>query len=252
MHVRGKGGVLSQPAKKEKGIYYFRMWALPALLIAVFILQLNFPNIHKHGALWSDDMHWWQFLTCNFLSRDMAHLTFNAGGLVIVYSQFAPRVKGPVLALTFCLFATLSNLIFFMWFMPDNAWLIGTSGGSYALLGFFAWFLRRAYFSLGIRRLRWLKFRIIPVLVVSIIGEYFYARWRMPTLAWQMHAIGFGLGVSSAMLVYAIYALSGKFAGHWPAQRLAPRLGATVYLGIYRVKQFSEISGKPGAAEEVV
>ena len=226
------------------------MWALPMLLVSIFLLQMEFPAIHKHGALWSERMQWWQFFTCSFLSRDIAHLAFNVGGLVIVYSQFAPQVRGPILAVAFCLFATLSNLIFFEWLMPRHAWLIGASGGSYALLGFFSWFLRRAYFC--VYKCKWLKFKIIPVLVVSIVGEYLYARWRMPTLAWQMHAIGFGLGVSSAMIIHAVYAASRSVAVHWPDQGFVHRLSASIHSGICRVKQFAEIPGKSGVLEEAV
>ncbi len=120
-----------KPVGKGAFIFYLRMWALPMALTAIYLLQQEFPSIHRHCALWSERMQWWQFFTCSFLSHDLGHLAVNAGGLAIVYSQFAPQVRGPVLAVAFCLFATLSNLVFFEWLMPRPAWLIGASGGSY-------------------------------------------------------------------------------------------------------------------------
>lgn len=241
-----------KPVGKGAFIFYLRMWALPMALAAIYLLQQEFPSIHRHCALWSEHLRWWQFFTCSFLSHDLGHLAVNAGGLAIVYSQFAPQVRGPVLAAAFCLFATISNLVFFEWLMPRPAWLIGASGGSYALLGFFSWFLRRAYFC--VYKCTWLKFRIIPVLVISIAGEYLYVRWRMPApvLAWQMHAIGFVLGLSSAAAIHAVYAASRAVAARCPGQGMAQRLGASVHEAIFRVRQFAEISGKPGVAEEAV
>ncbi len=226
------------------------MWALPMVLMAIYALQLRFPAIHEHGALWSDHPHWWQIFTCNFLSKDIGHLAVNVGGLVIVYSQFAPQVRGPMLALAFFFFASLSTWLFHALWMPEHAWLIGASGGSYALLGFFSWFLRRARFC--VYKCKWLNFRILPVLIVFIVGEYFYARWRMPHLAWQLHALGFSLGISIAMATHAIYAACRVVINRWPEQGLVHGCCSMVFEGICRVKRFAEISGKPGVAEEAV
>ena len=236
---------------KEKLVFHFRMWALPMVLIVVYMLQLKFPAIHEHGALWSEHPRWWQHFTCNFMSASPLHLAMNASGLVIVYSQFAPQVRAPLLALAFFFFAALSTWIFQALWMPQHAWMIGASGGSYTLLGFFSWFLRRAKFCLFKKTSRF-DFPILPVLIVFIVGEFFYARWRMPQLAWQLHASGFGLGIGMAMAAHAIYAACRMGINKRPAQGFLHGFCSLVYEGIDRVKEFSEISGKTGIAEEAV
>ena len=90
--------------------------------------------------------------------------------------------------------------------MPSHAWVIGASGGSFALLGFFSWFLRRARFQ--IYKFERVGFPILPVLIAGILCEALFARWRMPQLAWQLHALGFVLGISTAMVAHFAYAAS--------------------------------------------
>ena len=135
--------------------------------------------------------------------------------------------------------------------MPQHAWVIGASGGSYALLGFFSWFLRREKFCFFKKTTRF-DFPILPALLVFIVGEYFYARWRMPHLAWQLHALGFSLGISIAMATHMVYAACSAVMNKWKEQDVLHGFCSLVFEGICRVKQFSEISGKPGIAEKSV
>lgn len=145
------------------------------------------------------------------------------------------------LALAFVFFATLSTYLFHAWYMPSHAWVIGASGGTYALLGFFSWFLRRARFQ--IHKFKRLGFPILPVLVAGILFEALLARWRMPQVAWQIHAIGFSLGISTAMVAHAVYAAAGLMAERSKADGMPNRIGSLVSVGICRMKQISEIQG---------
>jgi membrane associated rhomboid family serine protease len=235
--------------KKDRLFSSLRMLALPLFLLVVFLLQLKFPEVHKYGALWSDRPRWWQFITCNFLSRDPGHLLVNMSGLMIVYTQFAPQIKGPFLALAFVLTSTVTTWLFYLWFMPSHAWLIGASGGSFALLGFFSWFLRRAYF--GLFSFKKLKFRFLPVLVVMIISEYFIATYWMPQLAWQLHAIGFGFGVIAAMVAHALYAGAYALAKRDQFEKSLHTIGMRLSVGIMRMKEMVEISDKSLVGENV-
>jgi membrane associated rhomboid family serine protease len=227
--------------KKESLFHTARMLVLPAVLIAIYALQHYFPAIHRQGALWSDHPQWWQFFTCNFLSADLGHLSMNAGGLVVVYSQFAPRIRAPFLWVAFVVFSSVSAWVFFHLCMPSHAWVIGASGGSFALLGFFSWFLRRARFQLY--KFERVGFPILPVLIAGILCEALFARWRMPQLAWQLHALGFALGISTAMVAHAVYAAAGLMAERSKADGMPHRIGALVSVGIWRMKQISEIQG---------
>ena len=227
--------------KKESLFHSARMLVLPAVLIAIYVLQQTFPAIHRQGALWSDHPQWWQVFTCNFLSADLGHLAMNVAGLVIVYSQFAPQIRAPFLALAFVFFATLSTYLFHAWYMPAHAWVIGASGGTYALLGFFSWFLRRARFQ--IHKFKRLGFPILPVLVAGLLFEALLARWRMPQLAWQIHAIGFSLGIATAMVAHFAYAASHAGVRIRREEDFLHRFCLRVHTGLCRVKQISEIQG---------
>lgn len=220
---------------------HLRMLALPALLVVVFLLQLTFPSVHRQCALWSDHPRWWQYITCSFLSGGVVHLSFSVVGLIMIHSQFAPQVRGWTLFFAFAVLASLAVWLFHAWCMPPHAWLIGASGGSYALLGFFSWFLRKARFC--VYRLRRLRFPVFPVVIVLLGCEGLIARCWVPQLAWQLHAIGFGLGVGSALVLQGAFIASGALAELGHDGGVLRELGSRMHEGFCRARRLVEISG---------
>ena len=187
---------------------------LPLLLCAAYLAQTHIPGVFRHGALWSDHPQWWQFFTNGFLSGNWIHLLVNAGGMWVVCSQFASQIRLGFLFIYFVLFSAASSLLYFYFFMPPHAWLVGASGGVYALIGFLCWFQRRdrvCFF--GWRRL---SLPFLPAMPVLLGIEFLIATFWIPILAWPLHIIAFSISIFTAMAAHATYAFV-----HWLADQNA-------------------------------
>lgn len=181
-----------------------RYAVLPGVLLIIFLVQEHWPAIHRYGALWSDHPQWWQFFTCSFLSGNRIHLTINALSMTMLYSQFGRRVRLPVMVLLFTLFSAFSAWLYYLFFMPAHAWLVGASGGIYALLGLFCWSFR--YSRVGLPGFRRLSAPVLPAVLCLLLMEYLAACFWIPVLAWQMHVIGFFWGITATLLLQGVYA----------------------------------------------
>jgi membrane associated rhomboid family serine protease len=180
-----------------------RYAALPCLFLLLFVLQQQVPEIHKVGALWSDHPRWWQFFTCNFLSGSWIHLGVNVLSVGLLHFWCGPRVRLWAMLMLFAFFSSLASGIYFLFFMPQHAWLVGASGGLYSLLGFFGWFQRRTKLSwMGIRALS-LPFLVMLLLAIGL--EALIAHLWIPRLAWPMHAVGMVAGFIAALGVQAVF-----------------------------------------------
>jgi membrane associated rhomboid family serine protease len=182
------------------------------LLAAVYLAQLRFPELLRYAGLWSDHPHGWQYFTNGFLSGNWIHLLFNAGGMWVVCSQFARQIRIGFLLLYFTLFSALASFLYLHFLMPPHAWLVGASGGVYALMGFLCWLERRdrvCFF--GLRRLS-LPF---PQAMLLLLGlEFLVATFWIPVLAWPVHVIAFAVSMVTAMTAHAVYALARWLAEH--------------------------------------
>lgn len=184
--------------------------AFPLFLGLVYLAQIKFPVVLQTGALWSEHPRWWQFFTNGFLSGNWIHLTFNMCAIWVICSQFATQIRLYFLILCFVLFSAASSFLFYKFFMPQNAWLIGASGGVYSLVGFLCWFQRhhRVCF-MGLKKFSMPFF--IAILMLLFL-EFLTAVFWIKVLAWQVHVIAFLLSISVAMLLNAAYAVLHKLA----------------------------------------
>ncbi len=188
----------------------FKHLIFPVLLGAVYWVQQKTPGLFEAGALWSDHSRWWQFFTNGFLSGNPIHLLINIIGIWFVCSQFALKVRISFLLIYFTLFSAASSYLYFLWAMPPHATLVGASSGVYSLLGFLCWFFRRD--RVGFFGKRSLSAPVLPFMAFLLILEFFVARYWIPVLAWQLHQIAFGLSISVALVVHAVYALTHSLA----------------------------------------
>lgn len=183
----------------------------PLLPGAVYLTQVHVPAVFKLGALWSDHPRWWQFFTNGFLSGNWIHLLFNMAGLWVVCSWAASRIRLYFLFIYFVFFSAVSSFLYFRFFMPPHATLTGASGGVYALIGFLCWFQRRDRVCfLGIRKL---AMSFLPAMLILLLIEFLVAAFWIPVLAWPVHMIAFSVSISSAAVVYAVYAGLNRLAG---------------------------------------
>ncbi len=187
----------------------------PLLLGVAYLIQLRVPAVFKLGALWSEDPRWWQFVTSGFLSGNWIHLLFNMGGLWVVCSQFASQIRLVFLFICFVIFSAASSFFYFHFFMPPHAWLVGASGGIYALIGFLCWFQRRDLVCFfGIRKM---AIPFLPAMLILLGLEFLIATLWIPVLAWQLHIIAFSVSIFTAITFHAVYA-----AFHWLADEIEP------------------------------
>jgi membrane associated rhomboid family serine protease len=192
------------------------LWALgfPLLLGAVYIVQLLCPGFFKQYALWSAHPHWWQFFTNGFLSGNWIHLLFNICGISVVCSQFASQIRQVFLFVYFVLFSAAASFLYFRFFMPSHAWLVGASGGVYALIGILCWFQRRDQICFfGWRRL---SMPFLPAMLVLLGLEFLIATFWIRVLAWQLHMMAFSISIFTAIAAHAAYAFA-----HWLADQNA-------------------------------
>jgi membrane associated rhomboid family serine protease len=205
---RGEGALMLFSWK-----FLFRTLLFPFILSVAYLLQVKFPWLFEQGALWSDHPHGWQFFTNGFLSGNWIHLLFNACAIWVVCSQFASQIRLMFLFIYFVLFSAASSFLYFRFFMPPHAWLVGASGGCYALMGFLCWFQRRdkVYFC-GIRKL---TVSFFPAVLILFGLEYLVATFWIPVLAWQLHIIAFSISIAMAMAAHAVYA-----GIHWLADQI--------------------------------
>jgi membrane associated rhomboid family serine protease len=187
----------------------------PLLLGVAYLIQLRVPAVFKLGALWSEDPRWWQFVTNGFLSGNWIHLLFNMGGLWVVCSQFASQIRLVFLFIYFVIFSAASSFLYFHFFMPPHAWLVGASGGIYALIGFLCWFQRRD--RIGFLGLRKLAMPFLPAMLVLLGTEALVAIFWIRILAWQLHIIAFSVSIFTAITFHAVYA-----AIHWLVDEIEP------------------------------
>jgi membrane associated rhomboid family serine protease len=191
---------------------FFPIIIFPLLLGAGYIAQIYLPGVFKLGALWSDHPRWWQFFTNGFLSGNLIHLALNMAGIWIVCIRFASQIRFRFLLICFVIFSAASSFLYFHFFMPPHATLVGASGGVYALAGFSSWFQRRDRVCfLGIRKL---AMPFLPAMLILLTTEFLAAMFWTPVLAWQVHLIAFSISVGTAMAVHAVYA-----AFHWLADQ---------------------------------
>lgn len=183
----------------------FRYVLLPVLFLLLYGLQQRFPAMHEQGALWSDRPRWWQFFTCNFLSGNGLHLAMNMFSMALLHIRLGPRIRLPVILILFTLFAAVSTWAYYLLIMPENVWVVGASGGGYALFGFLGWFLRR--FHVDWCGLRPLALPVLLCLPLCIILEALVALLWIPQLAWPLHAVAVSFGLLFALVFQAIYAV---------------------------------------------
>lgn len=157
------------------------------------------------------------------------HLTVNLCGLWVVCSQFAAQIRVGFLFVYFVLFSAASSFLYFHFFMPPHAWLVGASGGVYALIGFLCWFQRRDRICfLGVRKL---SLPFLPAILILLAIEFLVATFWIPVLAWQLHIIAFSISIFTAMSVHAVYAVI-----HWLADQNGQfDAGASV---LQKIRQF--------------
>lgn len=183
---------------------------LSLLFGLIFCIQKAEPDFFGTYALWSDHPRWWQFFTSGFLSGHSIHLLFNMIGMWIVCSRFAPQIRLAFLFIYFTLFSAVSSFLYFHFFMPAHATLVGASGGVYALIGFLCWFQRRdrvCFFGL-----RKVSMPFLPAMLVLLGIEFLVATFWIPVLAWQVHIIAFSISIGTAITIHAVYA-----GMHWLA-----------------------------------
>lgn len=200
----------------------------PLLLGVAYLVQTHIPAAFKLGALWSDHSRWWQFFTNGFLSVNWIHLLVNACGMWVVCSQFASHIRLVFLFVYFVLFSAAASFVYFHFFMPSHAWLVGASGGVYALIGFLCWFQRRD--RIGFLGLRKLSMPFLPAMLVLLGLEFLIATFWIRVLAWQLHIIAFSISIFTAMTAHAVYA-----GLHWLADQNARFEGGALVLR--KVKQ---------------
>lgn len=177
---------------------------LSLLFGLIFCIQKAEPGFFGTYALWSDHPRWWQFFTSGFLSGNWIHLTLNMLGIWVVCSQFASQIRLFFLLTYFVLFSAVSSFLYYYFFMPPHAWLVGASGGVYALIGFLSWFQRRDHVCfLGIRKF---AMPFLPAMLILLMIEFLIATFWLPVLAWQLHIIAFSISILTAMIVHAVYA----------------------------------------------
>ncbi len=194
----------------DKQTSVLRHSIFPALLGSVYLIQHQFAGFFEAGALWSDHPEWYQFFTNGFLSGNPVHLLINVIGIWFVCSQFASKVRISFLLIYFTIFSAAASYLYFLWAMPSHATLVGASSGVYSLLGFLCWFFRRD--RIGFFGKRALSAPVLPFMVFLLILEFLIARYWIPVLAWQLHLIAFGLSISVALAVHAVYALTHRLA----------------------------------------
>jgi membrane associated rhomboid family serine protease len=195
----------------EKILKACRNLVFPLLLGVAYTVQTHMPALFKQCALWSDYPRWWQFFANGFLSGNWIHLAFNMCGIWVVCAQFASRIRLYFLLIYFVLFSAVSSFLYFRFFMPPHAWLVGASGGVYALIGFLCWFQRRDRICfLGIRKL---AMPFLPAMLLLLIIEFLIATFWIPVLAWQLHIIAFSISIFTAMAIHAVYAALHRLVG---------------------------------------
>jgi membrane associated rhomboid family serine protease len=187
-----------------------RTLVLPLIFLSVYLWQAHNPMVHRVGALWSDHPHGWQFFTATFLSGNPWHLAINMLACIAVFQLLAPHIRFPFLLVGFLLFAPLANVLYFHFAMPSRSWLVGASGGIYALVGFLAWSDRNSFYSsFFVNRLR---LRLWHAAVPTLAVEWALAHFYMPSLAWKLHLLGGLAGFGAAAFIEAVFWLSNQLS----------------------------------------
>jgi len=135
----------------------------------------------------------------------------------------------------FVLFSAASSFLYFYFFMPSHAWLVGASGGVYALIGFFCWFQRRERVCFfGIRKF---ALPFFPAVLILLGFEFLTATFWIRVLAWQLHMIAFGGSMLVALLVHGAYVLTRRLAAHECRTELLHTAFSEVYIILSRAKE---------------
>jgi membrane associated rhomboid family serine protease len=201
-----------------KSAPFFRALVFPLLLGVIYFAQLQFPLMFKNGALWSDHPRWWQFFTNGFLSGNPVHLGINILGMWFVCSRFARQIRISFLMAYFVLFAAASSYLYYTFCMPSHATLVGASSGVYSLLGFLSWFFRKKRLEFFVPKT--FAVPVLPLMAFTLVLEFFVARYWIPVLAWQLHALAFGLSIFTALLIHAVYSIIHWLAAGKPLNRV--------------------------------
>lgn len=214
---------------------FLRVFFFPLLLTEVYLAQLHFPGLFEYGALWSDHPRWWQYFTNGFLSGNPVHLGINIFGLWVVCTRFASQVRLSFLLIYFILFSAAASCLYRIFCMPAHATLVGASGGVFSLLGFLSWFLRRTrveFFAMS-------SFcpPVLPVMGITLIAEFFIARYWIAVLAWQLHLIAFGFSMLCALLVHAAYAVTCRLSAREFRSGPLYSVFAWIFTGLHTIKQ---------------
>ena len=188
-------------------------FVLPLIIGLFYIAQHFYPELTKFGAVSSDHPRWWQFFLNGFMSGNLIHLVFNMCGLWVVSSQFASRLRLSFILIYFTLFSALSSYLYYLFFMPSHAWLVGASGGVYALVGFLCWFQRKelvCFFGLRV-----LAMPFLPAVLILLGIEFLVATFWIRVLAWSLHVIAFSISILTAIACHAAYIAIRKVHPDW-------------------------------------
>ncbi len=163
------------------------------------------------------------------------HLAINMCWVCVVCAHFASQIRLYFLMIYFVLFSAASSFLYFYFFMPSHAWLVGASGGVYALIGFFCWFQRRERVCFfGIRKF---ALPFFPAVLILLGFEFLTATFWIRVLAWQLHMIAFGGSMLVALLVHGAYVLTRRLAAHECRTELLHTAFSEVYIILSRAKE---------------
>jgi rhomboid protease GluP len=136
---------------------------------------------------------YWRLLTGILVHSDLMHFLFNAIPLAVfsslLYGYFGPMIFPVLMVVLGC----LTNLLTLLSYPPEVS-LVGASGVVYCMAGFWLmlYVLIERRFSIGKRVVRSVGFALVVFVPTAF----------EPSVSYRAHAIGFFLGVLSALFYY--------------------------------------------------
>jgi rhomboid protease GluP len=174
--------------------------ALASVAATFFASVIYWENWHQlaqwlpaSGQTVFHQKQYWRLLTGILVHSDFMHFLSNAIPLALfsslLYGYFGPIIFPALMLLLGCLTHLLTILSY-----PPEVTLVGASGVVYCMAGFWLmlYVLIERRFSIGKRIVRSVGFAL--VVFVPTVFE--------PTVSYRAHAIGFFLGVLSALLYF--------------------------------------------------